>query len=557
MLLLPLLALAAGAAPASALEAILVEELALAVDALSDRPDPPYYVALAVEDVESWTLLGRSGTVARSDHDRVRTLDVDLRVGSPELDNTRPLRGFSALDGDGRQYLRVPLDDGYALRHAVRRELDARWRDAAERIVVVRGNLNVKVEEEAPAPDFEPREGVVHRADVPPLALDVPAWEERLAALSRRLEASPFVHDATVQLLAQRSVVTFVDTEGARLVHGRTHARVALQASSVANDGDVVTTFLSRDVHDPASLPDLDELQGWVDQALVKLDALRVAPRGGPHSGPVLLEGRAAAVFFHEVLGHRLEGHRQKREDEGHTFADHVGRAILPPWIDVVDDPTRARWGGEDLNGHYLFDDEGVPAQPAPLVEDGRLVGFLTHRSPIPRAAGSNGHGRRSPGSWPLARMGNTIVTARRTVPRAQLRQMLLAEVRRQGLAFGHLVEDIDGGFTLTGRVMPNAFNVRANTVWRVYADGRPDELVRGLDLVGTPHVAFGDLVAAGDDAQVFNGVCGAESGWVPVSGVAPSLLFRRLEFQLKEKGQERPPLLDKPVHAPSPGGDA
>src|SRR5690606_30324573 len=99
----------------------------------------------------------------------------------------------------------------------------------------------------------------------------------------------------------------------------------------------------------------------------------------------------------------------------------------------------------------------------------------------------------------------------------------------------------------LTGRTMPNAFNVRANTTWRVFADGRPDELVRGIDLVGTPFVAFGNLVATGDDPQVFNGVCGAESGWVPVSAVAPSLLFSKLEFQLKEKGQERPPLLPKP----------
>jgi chemotaxis protein histidine kinase CheA len=89
--------------------------------------------------------------------------------------------------------------------------------------------------------------------------------------------------------------------------------------------------------------------------------------------------------------------------------------------------------------------------------------------------------------------------------------------------------------------------DVRASTTWRVYADGRPDELVRGIDLVGTPLVAFDNLIAAGDDPMVFNGTCGAESGWVPVSAVAPSILFRRLEFQLKEKGQDRPPLLAKP----------
>jgi hypothetical protein len=147
-----------------------------------------------------------------------------------------------------------------------------------------------------------------------------------------------------------------------------------------------------------------------------------------------------------------------------------------------------------------------------------------------------------------MARMGHTIVEASKVVPRQELRKKLVALARAQGLSYGYVVDEIEGGFTMTGRVMPNAFNVRASSVWRVYTDGRPDERVRGLDLVGTPLVAFGNLVGAGDDLAVFNGVCGADSGWVPVSGVAPSLLFDRLEFQLKEKGQDRPPLLQKPV---------
>jgi hypothetical protein len=127
---------------------------------------------------------------------------------------------------------------------------------------------------------------------------------------------------------------------------------------------------------------------------------------------------------------------------------------------------------------------------------------------------------------------------------------MLIGQIRSQGLEYGYIVEEINGGFTLTGRMMPNAFNVRVNASWRVYADGRPDELVRGIDLVGTPLVAFDSILGTDDAYQVFNGTCGAESGWVPVSAVAPGMLFRRLEFQLKEKGQERPPLLPKPVLA-------
>lgn len=540
---------AALALEPSPTEALLEEALDDALEALAESPEPPYYLALALQDWTEQSLSARAGTIAYRQNEHARYLDVDLRVGSPELDNTHPLRGFSALEGDDRNALSVPLDDGYALEHAVWREIDQRYRDAAERIVLLRANRTVKVEEEDPAPDFQVLEqGAVHREAVPELAIDRAAWEPVLREASLRLQSAPEVVASDLSLGGERAVTTLVDSEGARLAHGRRHLRLSLHLTGVADDGDQVSVFRALDVHDPERLPDPDTLLAWTDEALQSLRARLDAPRGEPYSGPVLLRGRAAGVFFHEVLGHRVEGHRQKRDSEGKTFADHVGRPVLPDWLDVVDDPTVAEAAGEQLNGHYAYDDEGIAAQPAVLVDDGIFRGFLMSRSPLEAFPTSNGHGRRSVGRSPLARMGNTLVTARETVPYARLREQLVAEVRAQGLDYGYIVDEIDGGFTMTGRVMPNAFNVRAATTWRVHADGRPDELVRGIDLVGTPFVAFSNLLAAGDDPQVFNGSCGAESGWVPVSAVAPSLLFRKLEFQLKEKGEDRPPLVPRPL---------
>lgn len=546
-LLAPALADEAGATPGT-VEQVLVNELDRAMGVLSEQPEAPHYVALAVTDLESWQVSGRDGTLARQDHDETRILDVDLRVGSPALDSTRALRGFSSLEGSSRTRIRLPHepDSDGALRHAIWREVDQQYRGAAERIVMIRAERTVKVEEEIQADDFEPREGLVDRRPPPQIEVDLDAWAPVVVRLSELLDQSDVVFDGNVTLTVNRQDQTFVDTEGARLRHGRSHARISVQGETVAEDGDVVGVYRAWDVHDPATLPTEDQLRGWTDEAVAHLTALREAPRGEPYSGPVVLEGRATAVFFHEVFGHRVEGHRQKSESEGRTFAAKVGEPILPAFIDVYDDPNLASWEGTDLNGHYVYDDEGVAAQRADLVDDGVFQGFLMGRSPLPEHT-SNGHGRRQAGNAPVSRMGNTIVQASKTVTAEGLRKKLLAEVRAQGLDYGYVVSDIDGGFTLTGRVMPNAFNVRANTTWRVYADGRPDELVRGIDLVGTPLVAFRNIVAASDETQVFNGSCGAESGWVPVSAVAPGILVKRLEFQLKEKGQERPPLLPKP----------
>lgn len=534
---------------AATLEDVLVEELGRAQTALATRDEKPHYVALAIEERESINIGARAGTLAQSDDDHTRTLDVEMRVGTPDLDSTHPLRGFSSLEDSMRDAVELPIGavDSYALRHTVWREIDRRYRDESERIVMIRANRSVKVEEEDTSPDFETRVGVVDRKPPAPIVVDKAAWEARLVELSKLLEVDPDVHWGFAQLQASHVTTTFVDTEGTRLVHGTNLVRVSLSVSTTAPDGDQVHVFMSKDAHDPSGLPSDEELTAWAKEATTKLDALRKAPRGTPYSGPVILDGRATAVFFHEVFGHRVEGTRQKKEDEGKTFAEYVGEPILPPFIDVVDDPTREHWGTTDLNGYYTWDDEGVAAAPAELVRDGNFVGFMMDRSPIEGFAHSNGHGRRMAGNAPVARMANTIVTADQTVTQQKLRALLLDEVKKQGLEYGMLVEEIDGGFTLTGRMAPNSFNVRASTSWRVFADGRPDQLVRGIDLVGTPLVAFNSIIAAGDDAQVFNGFCGAESGWVPVSGVAPTILFRRLEFQLKEKGQERPPLLVKP----------
>jgi len=277
------------------------------------------------------------------------------------------------------------------------------------------------------------------------------------------------------------------------------------------------------------------------------LHALRRAPPLDPYAGPAILSGRASAVFFHEVFGHRVEGQRQKLETEGQTFKRKVNEVVLPSSMSVYFDPTLRRLGTTDLAGFYRFDDEGVRAQRVTVVDRGVLKTFLMSRAPIEGFPGSNGHGRSELGLAPVARQSNLIVeTTERHTP-AELKRMLIDEVRRQGKPYGLLFDDIEGGFTITRRFIPNAFNVMPVMVYRVYPDGH-QELVRGVDFIGTPLTAFSKIVAADDKVEVFNGLCGAESGWVPVSAVSPGLLLSQVEVQKKPKSQERPPILPPPA---------
>jgi predicted Zn-dependent protease len=359
---------------------------------------------------------------------------------------------------------------------------------------------------------------------------------------------------ATVTVVIQNETKHLVTTDGTRLQHGRGFARIFISASGKAADGMDLSTSESFEAENPTGLPGDAEVIEAVRRVGGDLKALMNAPLVDPFIGPAILSGRASGVFFHEIFGHRIEGHRQKDDAEGQTFTRSIGTKVLPDFLSVVFDPTRAKIGSTDLYGSYAYDDEGVKARSVTLVDQGVLKSFLMSRSPVRGFAQSNGHGRRQAGAEIVSRQSNLIVESSKRVSDKELREMLIAEIKRQGKAHGFFFRDITGGFTTTSRRGLQAFKVIPLVVYRVYADGRPDELVRGVDIVGTPLASFARIVATSDKPDVFNGYCGAESGNVPVSAVSPAILVSELEIQKKERAKDGPPLLPAPPQVPERG---
>ncbi len=376
------------------------------------------------------------------------------------------------------------------------------------------------------------------------------AWEELARRYSASFRQYPQVEESLVFLYATKSHSYLVSTEGTKIVTTDAIFRIMIQAETRADDGMELMRVETFQFSDPTKVPSEAEVAASVQKMANDLSALRAAPLAEPYSGPALLSGRAAAVFFHEVLGHRVEGQRQRGRDEGQTFTKKVNEKILPEFLSVADDPTLRTLGSAELSGFYRFDDEGIPAARVEVVTDGILKNFLMGRLPVKNFSSSNGHGRAQAGRMPVGRQGNLIVTSSKTVPDAQLRTRFIEEIKKQGKPYGLYFEDIQGGFTLTTRELPQAFQVLPVMVWRVYADGRPDELVRGVDIVGTPLTVLTEIEATGDTTSVFNGICGAESGSVPVSAAAPAMLFSEMEVQKRKYGDTRPPILPPPPGA-------
>jgi TldD protein len=554
-LLLGLLAL--GAAPQVPTRSVVLTSMETELDRTwkelkRDPQAPLYFLGYTVTETRVEAVSAANGVITQDDTNHGRVLDVSARVGSPELDNTHEIRGEGGGFGGGfGGATAIPLDDDpLAIRRAIWLATDARVKAAQERFIRAQTNRAVKVEEQHPAPDFSHEEVQVHIDSLPRLEWDHTAWRNRLRDLSRRFHQYPFVLDGSVTLSAGTAHTFQANSEGTRLQFGRSHVRIMVSLAGKADDGQALQRGETFDAWDFSGLPGDSVITAAIDRLAKELDDLRKAPEAEPFTGPAILRNRASAVFFHEIFGHRIEGHRQKLSDEGQTFTRRVGEAVLPSFLTVVDDPSAPRLGKQDLNGFYPFDDEGVPSRRVTLVENGVLKEFLMSRSPLTGFPHSNGHGRRQPGRDAVSRQGNLMVLSTKQVPFARLRQMLVEECRRQSKPYGLIFDDISGGYTTTNRGGPQAFKVLPLLVTRVFADGRPDQVVRGADLVGTPLVSFSKILATADDTAVFNGYCGAESGYVPVSAASPSILVSEIEVEKREKEADRPPLLSDPTAA-------
>jgi len=542
-----------AAAAADPTLATMTQELNRSYAALSKgQPVPLYFLEYEIWEDHQITITATLGALITDNNERHRNLNVDIRVGSLKLDNTHEIRGggFDVTDWIPSN-VEVPVDENPdALKAILWNETDRRFKNAQEKYTKVLAERQVKVLETDTSADFTKSTVVRYSNKAPDVKIDADAWRERLKKFSATFRQYPWILSSTVSLTAATQNRYIVNTDRSEIIDGSVRYNLRLSASTMAEDGMELNLGSRSFATSLNRLPDDPAIAAKIDSLIQNLDALRKAPMVEPYSGPAIMMAQACGVFFHEIFGHRIEGHRQKSEFEGQTFTKKINEPIMPDFISVVDDPTRAEFNGRDLNGHYDFDDEGVPAQNAIIVENGILKGFLLSRSPIARFPVSNGHGRRSFGNRVVTRQGVLCVKSAKEVPVDELRRKLIEECRLQNKPYGLIFYDISGGFTSTGREGTQSFKVIPLFVKRVYVDGRPNEVVRGVDIVGTPLLSLSKIALTGDDYGIFNGTCGAESGWVPVSSIAPSILVSEIEVEKKAKGQDKPPILPAPGEA-------
>lgn len=516
-------------------------------------PHPPghprvYFLSYRFRNERRETLRARLGAISDHAVEAHSHVFCDVRVGSHRYDQV----AHGGLDDnsdrdESLRYIQMPAEvseDAY--RVALWRLTEARYREAVDQYYQRKSDALHYVDEARRLPSRIPSEGVRAGKLSRTASLDADRWRYLLRKASAVLRAHPEIQVSELGISAWHRQQRFISSEGADIVEQ--HAVFDLHAElwMLSPTGHRVEQEISLVTGDLAELPDERDLLARVRERVSLMLALSRAPHLSAFSGPVLLAPIPAGLFFHEVVGHRLEGSRLLSSDDGATFAALRGKRIAPRFIDIVDDPGMPHFNGKSLIGHFIHDDEGRLSGRAHLVEAGVLRTFLTTAAAVPGQKQLNGHARNAQHERPISRMGNLFVTSRDPLAADALWERFLEEIRRRKAPFGIHVRETLGGETDTTSYDFQAFKGEIMHAERVFPDGRR-ELIRGVDFVGTPLSALDALVALGDDMTVDNAYCGAESGYIPVSTIAPSALMANLELQSKDRQRYAPFALPPP----------
>lgn len=514
---------------------LLRNEAQFYLDKLKDREEPAYFISFRVVD-EKQTFLSSEFGLSSSRTLHKRSLTPHVRVGNRQTDNYS--KDYVFYNFSHSFDLPLDSDNEHAIKEAIWTGMKKQYKEGKEAYQKYMTSRKTNKSDLDTIPSFAraPTEIYYEKPySEKETAIDEIYFEKYLNDVSRIFKEYEELTTGDAALDYRIVRTTIVNTEGTVVAQNRKSFVVTMQATAKADDGTDCTLNESFFAYSADKLPNKAEMEEKARDLANRVMALSKAPVADAYAGPAILSGKAAAVLFHEVLGHRLEATRS--EFINNNLAGFQDKQMTSSSIQLYMDPTLKTYKGRDLDGFYLYDDEGVKAQRVQCIENGCLKQYLTSRTPAGEFNTSNGHARAEAGKNPSPRQSNLIVETTEPYSEAELRGMLIAELKRQGKEYGYFFRNVDGGFTNRGSFRnTNLFNVNPTEVYKVFADGRKDQLVRGVTLIGTPLTVFTNIKAAGGESQVFSGYCGSVSGKVPVSGTSPYIYVSLIETQGKKE---------------------
>ncbi len=547
----------------------MADELARTKTLQLNNLDKPYFVQYSISDSEEIVVAASLGGILGSSHGRSRSPRVEVRVGTPQFDNTNSI--FSSTSRFGA----LPIDDDYA---AMRTQLwlasDSVYKAATDQITRKRNALR-EIAEADQTPDLSPAKPFVALETPGHLSANQKAWEDALRRASAEFAAAPSVSQSSVRFRTIASTYRVLNSEGTMIRIPQDLTDITIRGEALAPDGNKVWNYQAVVGLTAADMPDPQALAKMAATVAADLESLVKAPVAEDYSGPVLFEQQAAAQLLAATLEDAVRLQRKPVAPSGSNsgqvlesvWASKMGSKVLPEWMTIIDDPLKEDLHGTVLAGSYKVDDEGVPAERVVLVDKGVLKNFLASREPVKNIAASNGHGR-LPGSWgtELAVPGNLFVDVSEKTKEADMKAKLIEKAKAAGLKYGLLIRRLDfpssAGVeelqSMGRQLQKGGVSRTLNSpilAYRVYLDGH-EELVRGLRFKDFSAKDLRDIDLASDQPYVFNfvnsgsGFNHADSAQSATTStvIAPSLLLDSVDLARAENEPGRLPIVPAPA---------
>ena len=511
----------------------------------------PYYCSLLLRDTHRFHTWAGSGSTYRRRSNRGRNVFCDLRVGSYRYDQTTDGGlGDNDEEAESTSLVTVPIDDTCydGLKVALWRLTETRFRESLSDFNHKEALRVSKVDQNLKFPSFTKLRSNKSVKAGAPERIDEAKWVNFCKSVSSWIADLPLIFDNTVEFEASQETKIFVSTENSIIVQHKQIFSLSASLLNLAPDGSQIEQDIVLNCASQKELPDLRTFKKMLLDKYEKLIELTKAQKIHAFTGPVLLYPKPSGLLFHEAIGHRLEGNRLLSNGEGQTFKGQIGKRVLNVDLNIRDNPKMKSWRGVGCVGYYDYDDEGTHGANVSLVENGALKAFLSSRAALSKKGFiPNGHARNKKHERPISRMAVFEVSGgKQTYSHQELKELLIREIIKQKRPFGMIVYETSGGETETTSYDFQAFFGEISYATLVYPDGR-EEVVRGVNFVGTPLQALNNVIAIGRDQEIDNHYCGAESGFIPVTTISPAILLKSLELQAKDEELVTQHLLPKP----------
>ncbi len=518
----------------------LSHELNRSIDALqSKKPPRVYYLSYLFRNRRSIRLWGRLGAVCEHVSRIDNTVYCDLRVGSFRYDNVAN-GGLedNSTERESVDYISMPLEvDQNAYRFALWRLTDSCYRESVEQYYS-RKSEELHYLREYPRLPSKVKPEKYQKTRLEDMEeIDLDYWSYLIRKAGLILQKYHGIKNSWLEFCARQKQQIFLNSEGSDIWSQSTVYELRCSLWYLKPRGEGISQEISLITGKTSDLPSEKDFIRMVQERIKLLLDIQSSSKMNSYSGPVLLDPEPSGVFFHEVVGHRLEGSRLLSREEGATFLDLRGKQVAPEYIDMIDDPLQKSFQGKAMIGHFAHDDEGNHSKRTILIENGKLKNFLSTSAPLPYQNTLNGHARNQSHERPISRMGNLFVINRKPLSNEELRSLFLQEIRNQKKHFGIHIKEVLGGETKTDTYDFQAFKGKILHAVKVFPNGK-EELVRGIDFIGTPLSALGSVKGMGSVMKMYNSFCGAESGIIPVSTIAPSVFLKNLELQSTERSR-------------------